>query len=121
MRRNPYRHERSPSRRTKTTLTGPAFALVGSAAARRSRGASLRKWPLTLMGVGTVLGAMVIIWLGSGGMSYSTATHAISMERKNAEESYDNHDPRAMEANRNFMERARAIETGFKAAFLFHE
>jgi len=81
----------------------------------------MSKWHLTLMGVGAVLAAMVTVWLGSGGISYSAATHAVSTERKDAEESYDNNDPRAIEADRHFIERARAIEAGFKAAFLFHK
>jgi len=120
MKRNPDRHERPPQQRTKTTLASAALAHAGPAAARRWRLASMSKWQLTLMGVVTLLAAMLIIWLGSGGTGYSTAAQAISTEHKNADESYDNHAPRAMEANRQFMERARAIEAGFKAAFLFH-
>lgn len=93
MKRNPYRHERSPHQ---------------------------RKWPLMLTGVGTLLAAMLLIWLGSPGIGYSSASHGVSMERKNAEESYDHNAPRAMDANSHFIERARAFEAGFKAAFLFH-
>jgi adenylate kinase family enzyme len=78
------------------------------------------KWQLTLTAVATLLAAMLFIWLGSSGTGYSTAAQAISTEHKNAEASYDNHAARAMDANRQFIERARAIEAGFKAAFLFH-
>jgi len=120
MKRNSDRHERSPNQRTKTTLAGLALVPGGPAAAHRARGVPMSKWQLVLMALGTLLAAMVIIWLGSGGIGYSTASHAISAERKNAEASHDDSDPRAMEANRQFMERARAIEAGFKAAFLFH-
>lgn len=120
MKRNPDRHERSPHRRTRTIPAGLALAHVGPAAAQRSRVASMNRWQLTLAGVGAALAAMLVIWIGAEGITYSTATPAISVERGNADESYGNNTPRAMEANRQFMERARAMEAGFKAAFWFH-
>jgi hypothetical protein len=120
MKRNPDRHERSPHQRTRTTLAGVALAHAGPAAARRSGLASMSKWQLTLTGAATLLTALMGIWLGSVGTGYSPAGGAISIERKNAEASRDDEDPRAMEANRRYVERARAIEAGFKAAFLFH-
>jgi hypothetical protein len=120
MKRNPDRHERPLQQRTKTTLAGPALVHVGSGAATRPPVAAMSKWQMALMGVGTLLAAMLIIWLGSGSIGYSSASRAISMERRNTQASRDDNDPRAMEANRQFMERARAMEAGFKAAFLFH-
>jgi len=87
----PNRHDRLPQHRIRTTLAG--FA--------------------------TLLAALLTIWLGFGGVASMPAGGAISMERKHADASRDNNNPRAMEADSHFMERARAFEAGFKAAFLF--
>ena len=81
----------------------------------------MSKWQLALMSMGGALGILIIVWLAWGGIGYSTATHAISFERQDTERSYGDGDPQVMEANIYFIERARAIEAGFKAAFPFHK
>lgn len=96
-------------------------AHVAHAARNRFVVTSMSKWQIALMGTSGILGILIIAWLVWGGVSYSTATHAVAIERKDAEKSYDNNDQQVIEANSYFIERARAIEAGFKAAFLFHK
>ena len=79
----------------------------------------MSKLQLALIGTGGVLGILIIVWLAWGGMSYSTATDTITIERSIADKYRANNDPHLID-NMHFIERARAIETGFKAAFLFH-
>ena len=81
----------------------------------------MTKWRLALMGMGGVLGILMIAWLAWGSISYSTTTHALSPEAKLAEKSHDNRDQQVMDANSYYIERARAMEAGFKAAFPFHK
>ena len=92
MKRHPARHERLPHQRTRTTLAGLA----------------------------TLLAALVAVWLSAGGTAYAPTGGALSTERKTVEASHDDSSPQVIEANRLFMERARAMEAGFKAAFLFN-
>lgn len=120
MRRNPDRDEHSPLQPPRTTAAGAALVPGGPAAASGSRGTSMGKWQLTLMAIGTILATVAIIWLGSAGTGHSGAAGTISAERKNGDQSYEGNAPPALETNSRFIERARAIEAGFKAAFLFH-
>lgn len=71
--------------------------------------------------MGGVLGIMIVAWLVWASVGYSVATHAMSSHAKDTEKAYGNNDPQVMEANLHFIERARAIEASFKAAFLFHK
>ena len=80
---------------------------------------STSKRRLALMGLAGLLAMLAIAWFAWGGNSYPTPSRAISAERQDAEKSQD--DPRVIEANMTFVERARALEAGFKAAFLFHK
>ena len=80
----------------------------------------MTKLQFALIGTGGVLGILIILWLAWGGMRYSTATDTITMERSIADKSHGNNDQNLIEDNMYFIERARAIEAGFKAAFLFH-
>lgn len=81
----------------------------------------MSKWPLALMSMGGALGILTIVWIAWGGIGYPTTTHAISFERKETGRSHGAGDPQVTEANIHFIERARAIEAGFKAAFPFHK
>ena len=76
---------------------------------------------VALMAMGGVLGMVMIAWLAWGGISHSTATQVLSAEVKLAEKSRGKDDQQSLDANSHFIERARAIEAGFKAAFPFHE
>ncbi|MDD5175378.1 MAG: hypothetical protein PHQ05_02995 [Sterolibacterium sp.] len=96
-------------------------AARGYAATNRSPVIFMSKWQHVLMGMGWILSIMTIAWFVWLGISYSTNTNAISSERKHIEKAYDKSDQQAKEADLCFIDRARATEAGFKAAFPFHE
>lgn len=79
----------------------------------------MMKWQHLLVSTGGILSILIVAWLVWDGIGYSGATHVLSAEPKYGAMEDDRTGQQAADADKHFVDRARALEAGFKAAFPF--
>ena len=82
--------------------------------------ATLPRWQLGATATEGLIGIFAIGWLVWAGISYSANGDAIAPETKGIEASHAIAERDLLDADRYFIERARALDARIKSAFSFH-